>query len=90
MATKLGAGKYTFGKNLPMGSYDLAVVSGSGMLYIEKEDDGVWSEDFGIYFGTEEEDARSYNGLSLPKGKYFRVTGNVVFEISKATKIKID
>ena len=65
-------------------------ITNTGNTFTRTYSDGVWSEDFGIYFGTEEEDARSYNGLSLPKGKYFRVTGNVVFEISKATKIKID
>lgn len=90
MATKLGIGKYTFGKNIPMGSYDLTAVSGSGTLYIEKEDDGEWSEDFPIYFGTEKDDAKTYNGLSLPRGKYFRVTGNVVFEIVKSTMINIE
>lgn len=90
MATKLGAGKYIFGENIPMGSYNLSVVSGTGLLFIEKEENGEWSEDFAIYFGTAKEDAKTYNGLSLPKGKYFRVTGNVVFEISKAAMIHID
>lgn len=34
MGTVIGAGKYVFGENIPMGQYDLKVVSGKGMLEI--------------------------------------------------------
>ena len=88
MATRLGAGKYVFGENIPMGRYNLNVISGSGLLYIQTEEDGEWLEDFSISLGKG--DTESYHGISLPKGKYFRVTGNVVFEISRATMINID
>ena len=38
MATKLGAGKYIFGENLPEGTYDLKAVAGEGLLLIQKSE----------------------------------------------------
>ncbi|MBR5529595.1 MAG: restriction endonuclease [Oscillospiraceae bacterium] len=89
MATTLGAGKYIFGVDIPEGKYNLKAISGSGMLQIQKLMDGTWDEEW-INFGIEEHCAKTYHGLSLPKNKYFEVTGNVVFEITKATMIEIE
>lgn len=89
MATTLGAGKYVFGVDIPEGKYNLKAVSGSGMLQIQKLIDGTWDEEW-INFGVEKHCAKTYHGLSLPKNKYFAMTGNVVFEISKATMIEIE
>ena len=35
MATIIGAGKYVFGENIPMGQYDLKAVSGKSTLKIQ-------------------------------------------------------
>ena len=89
MATTLGAGKYIFGIDIPEGRYNLKAVSGSGILQIQKFMNGSWDEEW-INFGIEEYCAKTYHGLSLPKNKYFEVTGNVIFEITKAKKIEIE
>ena len=89
MATKLGAGKYVFGENIPEGKYNLKAISGEGLLLIQKFENGEWDEE-AIDFGTEKYCAKTYHGLSLPKGWYFKVTDNVVFEITRATMIEIE
>lgn len=89
MATTLGAGKYVFGVDIPEGKYNLKAISGSGMLQIQKLMDGSWDEEW-INFGIENHCAKTYHGLSLPKNKYFEVTGNVVFEITRAKMIEIE
>ena len=89
MAAVLGAGKYVFGDNLPTGRFDLKVVSGNGELRIQTLMDGEWDETW-ICFGVEDTRAHTYHGLSLPKGKWFEVTGNVVFEISRSKMIELD
>lgn len=77
MATTLGAGKYVLGENIPQGKYDLKAVSGSGMLQFGEE----W-----MMFGVEKDCAKTYHGLSVS----FEITGNVVFEITKATMIEVE
>lgn len=89
MATTLGAGKYVFGIDIPEGKYNLRAISGSGGLEIQKLIDGTWEEEY-MCFGVEKHDAQTYHGLSLPKNRYFEVSGNVVFEITKATMIVIE
>lgn len=90
MATTLSAGKYVFGVNIPEGTYNLKAISRSGELIIQNwigED--VWCEER-IDFGVDKRSSKTYHGISLPKGKHFRVTGNVVFEITKAEMIEIE
>lgn len=82
-ATKLGAGKYVFGVNIPEGTYDLKAIFGSGVLTIASENE------VKLNFGDELNCAKTYHGLSLSKNQYFEVTGNVVFEITKTTMIEI-
>lgn len=89
MATILGAGKYVFGEDIPIGKYNLKAISGVGMLQIQKQTDGEWHEEW-INFGIEDYCAKTYYGLSLPKNKYFEVTGNVTFEITKSKMIVIE
>lgn len=89
MATTLGAGKYVFGVDIPEGKYNLKAISGSGSLEIQKLIDGTWEEDY-MSFGVEEHNVKTYHGLSLPKNRYFEVSGNVVFEITRATMIEIE
>lgn len=89
MATTLGAGKYVFGVDIPEGKYNLRAISGSGGLEIQKLIDGTWEEEY-MSFGVEKYNAQTYHGLSLPKNKYFEVSGNVVFEITKAKMIEIE
>lgn len=89
MATTLGAGKYIFGIDIPEGKYNLKAISGSGGLEIQKLIDGTWEEEY-MSFGIEKHDAKTYHGLSLPKNRFFEVSGNVVFEITKATMIEIE
>lgn len=89
MATTLSAGKYIFGVNIPEGIYDLKAISGSGKLKIQKHIGDSWDEEW-INFGLDRYSSKTYHGLSLPRDKYFEVTGNVVFEITKATMIEIE
>ena len=90
MATTIGAGKYIFGEDIPLGKYNLKALSGSGILKIQVLADGDWDDEEWTDFGVEEHCAKSYHGLTLPKGKYFEVTGNVTFEISKSSMLMID
>lgn len=85
MATIIGAGKYVFGENIPLGKYDLKVVSGKGILKIQTEFDEDW-----LNFGKEEGFAETYSGLSLPKDWYFSLDGDLRVEISKSKMIEIE
>ena len=89
MATTLGAGKYVFGVDIPEGRYNLKAISGSGGLEIQKLIDGTWEEEY-MSFGVEMHNTQTYHGLSLPKNRYFEVSGNVIFEITKAAMIEIE
>ena len=90
MATRLGAGKYVFGEDIPEGKYNLKAISGDGALYIPRQlDDKTYHMQM-IFFGTAKSSAKTYHGLSLPKGLYFEVTDNVIFEITKSTPIEIE
>lgn len=89
MATTLGAGKYIFGEDIPLGKYNLKALSGCGVLEFKKLTDGSWEDEW-MNFGVEEHCAKTYYGLSLPKGKFFEVSGNVIFEITKAKMIEIE
>lgn len=82
---EIGSGKYVFGKNIPVGSYDLKALSGSGML--SWKIDG----DFGFEsFGVEEGDAKTYYNMSGEEGDFFMLENNVVVEITKSKPLIID
>ena len=90
-AMVLGAGQYVFGENLPLGRYDLRVISGSGSLVIDAQDHtGKWKDTTFVVLGTDKGCATAYRGLSLPEGKKFLVNGDVLFEITRAEVIRID
>ena len=89
MATTLGAGKYIFGVDIPEGKYNLKAISGDGVLKFEKFECDFWTVNW-MCFGVEKESAKSYYGLSLPKDRYFEVSGSVVFEITRSTMIEIE
>lgn len=92
MATIIGAGKYVFGEDIPMGKYNLKVIRGNGRLSIQAEaatDSDDIDEDF-IYLGDDNNYAKSYTGLSLPEGWYFSLDGNVEVEISKSKMLEIE
>lgn len=89
MATVLGAGTYVFGEDIPLGKYDLKAISGDGVLRIQKKIGDEGNEEW-ISFGTDRESAKSFHGLSLPQGGYFKITGNVRFEISRSKMIVIE
>lgn len=93
MATIIGAGKYVFGEDVPVGKFDLKVVSGSGMLMIQtSEADGEdeveekW-QNMGI---GKKGFAETYRGLSLPAGWYFAIDGDLKVEISKTKMLEIE
>lgn len=94
MATRIGAGKYVFGEDLPVGKYDLNAVFGSGSLHIQKsdqkDDDGEYPEKY-IYLSEDpKRGASGYRGLSLPGGWYFSLDSNVVVEITKSKMLEIE
>ena len=86
MTTKIGAGKYVFGEDIPLGKYNLTVISGEGSLNIHHG--GKNSEEW-LPLGLADGFAKSYFGLSLPAGQYFVLSGDVVCEISKSRMIEI-
>ena len=88
MATIIGAGKYVFGEDIPLGKYNLKVISGEGMLTIrdgKTEDDETW-----INMGTSRDYAHEYRNLSLKGGYFFSLDGNLQVEISKSKMLEID
>lgn len=86
VATIIGAGKYVFGEDLPLGKYDLRVISGTGLLKIQtEEDDESW-----VSLGQDTRSAKDYHGLSLPQGWYFSLDGNLQVEITKSKMLKIE
>lgn len=88
MATIIGAGKYVFGEDLPLGKYDLKVVSGDGDLIIrygETEDDETW-----ISMGKDTEHAQEYRNLSLEQGRYFTLDDSLRVAISRSKMLEID
>lgn len=84
MATVIGAGKYIFGVNIPLGQYDLKVISGHGWLEIQNASTDA------VYLGTGKDSAKSYTGLTLPKDKAFSLSGDLQVEISKTKMLEID
>ena len=90
MATVIGAGKYVFGQNIPMGQYDLKAISGRGMLRIQIGD-GDDFDDRWQNMGVGEKDfAETYNGLTLPKGWFFAIDGDLKCEITKSKMLEIE
>lgn len=88
MATILGAGVYTFGKNIPNGTYDLIAVRGKGYLTpfdLEGEEMST------VWFGVKDDNyAKAYRGISSDDLKKFAIDGSVEFEIKKAEMIEIE
>ena len=90
VATVIGAGKYVFGQNIPMGQYDLKAISGRGRLRIQIGD-GDDFDDRWQNIGVNTKDfADSYNGLTLPKGWFFAIDGDVKCEITKSKMLEIE
>ena len=88
MATMIYAGKYVFGEDIPLGKYNLKVISGNGSLtirYGQTEDDEDCME-----FGTGPECVHEYRNLSLPQGRYFALEDNLQVEISRSKMLEID
>ena len=88
MATVIGAGKYVFGEDIPLGKYNLKVIEGDGLLCIHYSTD---ESDVGIqHLGFADYEAKSYSGLSLPQGMWFTIQGSVIVEISKSKMLEIE
>lgn len=82
--TVLSSGKYSFGKNIPHGTYDLFVKKGSGWLTIVLKPDG---EEKVTRLGVEH--ATVHRGLDSTETRYFRIEGDVEVQISKAKMIEV-
>lgn len=92
MATIIGAGKYTFGLNIPMGCYDLKVVSGAGQFKFqtsEKDECGRCNIDW-MDMGKSRDVADGYKGLTLPQGWFFSLEDSLKVEITKSKMIEIE
>lgn len=88
MATVIGAGKYIFGEDVPLGKYNLKVISGNGIFQIQVNNNP--NNDEWFYMGTKEDRAHEYHGLSLPEGKYFTINGDLRLEIRKTKMLEIE
>ena len=90
MATRIGAGKYEFGKNIPVGGYDLKLIQGCGLLEItnrhnkNRHDDEVNS----LYMNMDQ--AMEYKNVSGIEGDYFTLSGTMIVEIKKAAMLSIE
>lgn len=91
MSVIIGAGKYVFGEDLPLGKYNLKVISGNGSLEIQTgfTEDGKPTHHW-MSFGESKDNAASYSGLSLPAGWRFIVEGSVKAEITKSRMLVIE
>ena len=88
LATVIGAGRYVFGEDIPMGKYDLRALSGNGMLAIQigsEEDEEKW-----INFGIRDSFAKEYKNLVLRNGWYFSLDGDLQVEITKSKMLEIE
>lgn len=78
---KLSAGYYVAGINIPKGTYNLKLISGSG---------NVFSEDLNEIFGTKKRfgHIKKYNNLELDSGDFLEIEDNLVLQIysKNATK----
>nr|DAJ77564.1 MAG TPA: Restriction endonuclease [Caudoviricetes sp.] len=92
MATIIGAGKYTFGLNIPMGCYDLKVISGEGQFKFqtsEKDEYGQCNIDW-MDMGKSRNAADAYKGLTLPEGWFFSLEDSLKCEITKSKMLEIE
>ncbi len=92
MATIIGAGKYTFGLNIPMGCYDLKVISGEGQFKFqtsEKDEYGRCNIDW-MDMGKSRDAADGYKGLTLPEGWFFSLEDSLKCEITKSKMLEIE
>lgn len=89
MATIIGAGKYVFGENIPMGQYDLKAVSGKGTLKIQIGDGDDFDDKWQNMGYNVKGFAETYSGLTLPKGWFFAIDGDLKCEITKSKMLEI-
>ena len=90
MATIIGAGKYVFGENIPMGQYDLKAVSGKGILKIQIGEGDDFDDKWQNMGYNVKGFAETYSGLTLPKGWFFAIDGDLKCEITKSKMLEIE
>ena len=90
MATIIGAGKYVFGENIPMGQYDLKAVSGKGTLKIQIGEGDDFDDKWQNMGYNVKGFAETYSGLTLPKGWFFAIDGDLKCEITKSKMLEIE
>ena len=90
MATIIGAGKYVFGENIPMGQYGLKAVSGKGMLKIQIGEGDDFDDKWQNMGYNVKGFAETYSGLTLPKGWFFAIDGDLKCEITKSKMLEIE
>lgn len=81
--SQIGAGKYVFGKNIPLGDYNLKVICGNGFLTLGNENENY------VYLGIEDGSAKTYNNLSNESMDWFSLDGNLICEITKSTILNV-
>jgi len=90
MATIIGAGKYVFGENIPIGQYDLKAVSGKGTLKIQIGEGDDFDDKWQNMGYNVKGFAETYSGLTLPKGWFFAIDGDLKCEITKSKMLEIE
>lgn len=90
MATIIGAGKYVFDENIPMGQYDLKAVSGKGTLKIQIGEGDDFDDKWQNMGYNVKGFAETYSGLTLPKGWFFAIDGDLKCEITKSKMLEIE
>lgn len=88
MATIINPGRYVFGKNIPVGMYDLTVVSGGGWLTIYDKND----DEHLIWLGEKSDGtgAKKYSGITSDIVRQFTLEGNVEVKITKTEMLVIE
>lgn len=82
----IGAGIYVFDRNIPKGTYDLTVISGSGSVKAYRKE----LKDGNMYFQLGKSGSKTFYGLSSEEFSRFEIDGNIEIEIKKSDMIKFD
>lgn len=84
-STELTPGNYTGGIDIPVGSYDLTLISGSGNIFCDSD------APINEIFGTDKDfnEIKSFNGVGVDQGDVLRTDGNLKIKaVSKKAQVK--
>lgn len=84
---RICSGRYVFGRNIPVGTYDLKAISGTCILKWKTHNDNFQNSES---FGVEDGDAKEYRGMEGIEEDWFALEGDIEAEILKSKPILFD